>query len=98
MKRVTIRFSIHRPEVIGITADLMQRHAVICIEEPPAERLQEMLQGDLSIDDYLWPAEVEYHEFSRRMCRFLPKLFQNGKEIFHLEPILGNLPNKPGSL
>ena len=79
-------------KVIGITADLMHRHDVTCIEEPPAERLQEMLQGDLLIDDYLWPAEVEYPECSRRMCRLLHKLYQNGKEIIHVEPILENLP------
>ena len=76
----------------------MHRYDVIYLEEPPAEGLQEIPQGDLSIDHYLWPAEVEYPEFSRRMCRLLRKLYQNGKEIFHLEPILGNLPNKPGSL
>ena len=73
MKAITIGFSIHRPEVIGITADLMHRHDVICLEEPPANGLREMLQGDLSIDNYLWPAEVEYPEFSRRMCRLLRK-------------------------
>jgi hypothetical protein len=67
MKPNTIGFSIHRSEVIGITADLMHRHDVIFLEEPPANGLQEMLQGTLSIDDYLLPAEVEYLEFSRRI-------------------------------
>ena len=53
MKPITIGFSIHRAEIIDITADLMHRHDVIFLEEPPANGLQEMLQGDLSIDDYL---------------------------------------------
>jgi hypothetical protein len=91
MKSVTIGFSIHRPEVIGITADLMHRHDVICLEEPPANGLQEMLQGALSIDDYLLPAEAEYPEFSRRMCRLLRELYQNGKKIIQVEPFLENL-------
>jgi hypothetical protein len=43
----------------------MHRHDVIRIEEPPAGRLQEMLQGDLSIDDDLWSAEVEYSQRTR---------------------------------
>jgi len=112
MKPITIGFSIHRPEIIGITADLMQRHDVIFLEEPPANGLQGMLQGALSIDDYLLPAEVEYPEFSRRMCRLLRELHQNGKKIIQVEPFLQNLlaihtffsqghrPNelKPGSL
>ena len=66
MKLITIGFSIHRSEAIELTADLMHRHDVIFLEEPPANGLPEMLQGTLSIDDYLLPAEVEYPEFSRR--------------------------------
>jgi hypothetical protein len=54
MKHVTIGFSIHRPELIGIMADLMHRHDVIFLEEPPANDLEKMLQGDLSIADYLF--------------------------------------------
>jgi hypothetical protein len=42
MKLITIGFSIHRPEIIGITADLMQRHDVIFLEEPPVNGLQGM--------------------------------------------------------
>jgi hypothetical protein len=91
MKPVTIGFSIHRPEIIGITADLMQRHDVIFLEEPPVNGLQGMLQGAQSIDDYLLPAEVEYPEFSRRMCRLLRELHQNGKKIIQVEPFLQNL-------
>jgi hypothetical protein len=91
MKHVTIGFSIHRPELIGIMADLMHRHDVIFLEEPPVNGLQEMLQGDLPIDDYLLNAEVEYPEFSRRMCRLLRELYQNGKKIIQVEPFLENL-------
>jgi hypothetical protein len=91
MKPITIGFSIHRPEVIGITADLMCRHDVICLEEPPASGLKQMLEGALSIDDYLLPAEVEYPEFSRRMCRLLRDLYQKGKKIIQVEPFLEHL-------
>ena len=91
MKLITIGFSIHRPEIIGITADLMQRHDVIFLEEPPVNGLQGMLQGAQSIDDYLLPADVEYPEFSRRMCRLLRELYQNGKKIIQVEPFLENL-------
>lgn len=91
MNSITIGFSIHRPEVIGITAELMQRHDVIFLEEAPANGLQGMLQGALSIDDYLLPAEVEYPEFSRRMCRLLRELYQDGKKIIQVEPFLEHL-------
>ncbi|MGD9043708.1 MAG: hypothetical protein PVG06_08345 [Desulfobacterales bacterium] len=91
MKPITIGFSIHRSEVIDITADLMHHHDVIFLEEPPANGLQEMLQGDLSIDDYLLPAEVEYPEFSHRMCLLLRDLYQKGKKIIQVEPFLEHL-------
>ncbi|MEJ2221159.1 MAG: hypothetical protein P8X80_10110, partial [Desulfobacterales bacterium] len=91
MKPITIGFSIHRSEVIDITADLMHCHDVIFLEEPPASGLQEMLQGALSIDDYLLPAEVEYPEFSRRMCLLLRELYQDGKKIIQVEPFLEHL-------
>ena len=90
-KCITIGFSIHRPEIIGITADLMEHHEVIFLEEPPAPGLQEMLQGVLPIDDYLLPTEVEYPEFSRSMCRLLRELYQNGKTVIQVEPFLQNL-------
>ena len=91
MKTITLGFSIHRPEVIGITAELMQRHDVIFLEEPPADGLWPMLQGALSIDDYLLPADVEYPEFSRGMCRLLRDLYHKGKQIIQVEPFLENL-------
>ena len=91
MKPITIGFSIHRSEVIDLTADLMHHHDVIFLEEPPANGLQEMLQGALSIDDYLLPAEVEYPEFSHRMCLLLRDLYQKGKKIIQVEPFLEHL-------
>ena len=91
MKPITIGYSIHRSEVIDITAGLMHRHDVIFLEEPPANGLPEMLQGALSIEDYLLHAEVEYPEFSRRMCHLLRDLYQKGKKIIQVEPFLENL-------
>lgn len=91
MKHITIGFSIHRPEIIPPTADLMRRHEVIFMEEPSTPGFRRMLQDTLSIDDYLLPIDAEYPEFSRRICRLLRELYQKGKKIIQIEPFLENL-------
>ena len=91
MKRVTIGFSIHRPEIIGMTADLMMHHEAIFLEEPPQSGFQRMLAGELSVENYLLPVDVEYPVFSRRMCRLMRQLYADGKKIIQVEPFLQHL-------
>jgi hypothetical protein len=91
MKKITIGFSIHRPEIIDMTDALMQGHEVIFLEEPPQSGFQQMLAGDLSIEEYLLPVDVEYPMFSRQMCRLLRKLNAHGKKIIQVEPFLQHL-------
>ena len=91
MKRATIGFSIHRPEMIPLTAALLRCHDAIFLEEPPVPEFRQMLEGAFSIDDYLLLVDVEYPEFSRSMCRLLRELHQNGKNILQVEPFLQNL-------
>ena len=91
MKRITIGFSIHRPEIISATANLMRWHEAIFLEEPPDPEFQSMLKGAFSIGDYLLLSDVEYPEFSRGMCRLLQKLHRDGKKIIQVEPFLQKL-------
>jgi len=81
-------FSVHRPEMVPLTFSLMQRHDAIFLEEPPSADFSDMLQGAVSIDDYLRPLDMEYPEFSRRMCCRLRKLHTEGKVIVQVEPFL----------
>ena len=91
MQRVTLGLSVHRPEMIPLIYDLMQRHDAIFLEEPPAADFPQMLQGVVSVEDYLDPLDVEYPEFSRRMCWLLSELHGKGKKIFQVEPFLESL-------
>jgi len=86
--KITLGFSIHRPEMVPLTFALMQRHDAIFLEEPPTADFNDMLQGAVSIEDYLMPLDVEYPEFSRRMCCMLRKLYRQGKIIVQVEPFL----------
>ena len=80
--------SMHRPEMIPSISDLMRRHDAIFLEEPPEDGFRRMLRGAVSVDDYLMSLDVEYPEFSRRMCYLLRELHAKGKKIFQVEPFL----------
>ena len=77
--------------MIPIMAGLMKEYEAVFLEEPPAEGFEEMLAGTLSVDDYLWPMDVEYPLFSRAMCQRLRELKAEGKQIFQVEPFLAAL-------
>ena len=87
-KKITLGLSVHRPEMIPVMADWMRRHDAIFLEEPPADGFSRMLAGELEVDDYLRPLDVEYPAFSRNMCYLLQKLNAQGKKIFQVEPFL----------
>ena len=82
---------MHRPEMIPVMADWMRRHDAIFLEEPPTESFEQMLGGLLDVNDYLMQLDVEYFDFSRKMCYLLQELKAEGKIIFQVEPYLETL-------
>ena len=74
-----------------MTAGLMKGHEAIMLEEPPYSGFQQMLEGTLSVDAYLMAVDVEYPEFSRRMCRLMRKFYADKKKIVQVEPFLWHL-------
>ena len=88
VQKITLGLSTHRPEMIPLIADQMQRHEAIFLEEPPAGDFEQMLKGALKVDDYLKLLDVEYPAFSREMCYLLRELAARGKKIVQVEPFL----------
>ena len=81
MKRITIGFSIHRPEMVPKTAEIMKQYALIFLEEAPSPDFKAMLNGSISVSDYMMPLDLEYPEFSRQMCYLEKKLYQAGNYL-----------------
>jgi len=50
MPQITLGLSVHRPEMIPLVGDWMQRHDAIILEEPPESNFRQMLRGSLSIE------------------------------------------------
>jgi hypothetical protein len=66
VKHILIGFSIHRPEMILKTSELMAAHDVIFLEEPPDPEFHAMLKRTISIESYLMSQDLEYPAFSLR--------------------------------
>jgi len=86
-----IGFSTHRPEIVPLAAEQMARFDLICLEEPPSESFLPMLRREIAVEDYLLELDLEYPEFSRRMCRLLRDLHDRGKRVVQVEPFLEHL-------
>jgi hypothetical protein len=86
MQQITLGLSLHRPEMTHLIKNQMRRHAAIFLEEPTDPNFEQMLAGNLDVDEYLSVLEVEYPAFSRDMCYLLRELNADGKQIFQVEP------------
>ena len=91
MNQLTLCYSIHRPEILNVTIDIMKKHDVIILEEPPHPDFQTMLAGTTDLDDYLLEIDVDYPLFSRKYNDLLQYLFAGGKDILQVEPFLEHL-------
>ncbi|MFO7554297.1 MAG: hypothetical protein R6W88_03760 [Desulfobacterales bacterium] len=88
---ITIGFLPHRAEIIPFARQKMEQHQIIVLEEPPHPKFADMLDGDLSIDDYLMEIDIGFPEFERLMCKEARRLHQKGKKLLQVEPYLERL-------
>jgi hypothetical protein len=107
MNLITTGLCIHRPEMVPVIARVMETHDVIFLEEPPSPGFADMLNNRLDMDEYLMPMDLEYPEFSRRMCRVEQNLHARGKRLIQVEPFIEALlciheflaqGNRPGDI
>ncbi len=88
MNQATIVFSSHRPETLRFASRAMRCHDAIFLEEPPTPQFQRMLEGDITIKNYLLEREFEFPEFSYKMCRLFRDLKKERKTFYQVEPFL----------
>ena len=88
---ITIGFSSHHAEVLPYARLQMEQNQIIVLEEPPASSFLDMLNGRVSIDDYMMGLDSEFPGFERRMCTLLRELHSKGRQIIQVEPYLESL-------
>lgn len=84
----TLVLANHRPETLPLARRLMAVHDTIVLEEPPDQRFEPMLDGEVSIDAYLEGQDLEYPKFSQRMALILREHRQAGTRLVQVEPFI----------
>jgi hypothetical protein len=69
----------------------MRDHDAVFLEEPPDASFQQMLRGDIPIEDYVLTLDAEYPAFIHSMCLALRELSGMGISIYQVEPYLEHL-------
>jgi hypothetical protein len=88
---ITIGFSSHHAEILPYARKHMQQHQMIVLEEPPVPEFAEMLDGRLSMNEYVMTLDSGFPEFQRLMCLLLREMHMEGREIIQVEPYLETL-------
>jgi len=84
----TLVLADHRPEIVPHAQRLMAAHDGIILEEPADEHFKTMLDGSLSVEDYLEDQDMEYPEFSRHMAHVLRERHRAGTRMAQIEPFI----------
>jgi hypothetical protein len=91
LARATLVLAEHRPETVPHAAALMRDHEAVFLEEPPDASFQQMLRGDLPVEEYVLTLDAEYPAFIHSMCLALRELSVMGISICQVEPYLEHL-------
>jgi len=91
LARATLVLAEHRPETVSHAAALMRAYEAVFLEEPPDASFQQMLRGDLPVEDYVLTLDAEYPAFIHSMCLALRELSGIGISIHQVEPYLEHL-------
>lgn len=88
---VTLGFTVFRPETAPFAARAMEGHDLIVLEEPRTPGFEEMLGGELPIDEYLMLTDFEFPEYATAQCRSLQILHARGAAVLQVHPWMDEL-------
>lgn len=88
---VTLGFTVFRPETAPFAARAMEGHDLIVLEEPRTPGFEEMLAGELPIDEYLMLTDFEFPEYATALCRALQVLHASGAAVRQVHPWMDEL-------
>lgn len=91
IQHITVVFSNHRPETLAPAARLMEEFDAIALEEPELPGFAAMLDGALTIDDYLQQNDFQFPQFEHHSCELFRALHHQGKALYQIDPYMARL-------
>lgn len=88
---ITLGFTVFRPETAPFAARAMENHDLIVLEEPRTPGFEEMLTGEIPIDEYLMLTDFEFPEYATAQCRTLQALHARGAAVLQVHPWMDEL-------
>ncbi len=85
---VLILFTSHRVEMLPHFEEEAKKRDVIIIEEPRDENFQRMLEGNVTVDEYVRNLNTSFPVYSKHQCEILRRLHGMGRKIYQSEPYL----------
>ncbi len=82
-----IVFVSHRIELLPLFEEFAGKYSTIVLEEPRSE-LRELLEGKMSIDEYVKWLDTPFPLFTRYEAELILRLCSAGKKILQIEPYL----------
>jgi hypothetical protein len=88
---LTLGFTVFRPETAPFAARAMAGHGLVVLEEPRTPGFEEMLAGELPVDEYLMLTDFEFPQYARAQCRTLQGLHAAGVAVLQVHPWMDEL-------
>lgn len=88
---ITVAFSTHRLEVLEEAEALMRNHDTVALEEPPHANFYAMLEGEISVEEYLESSDYEFPQFAHASCLLYRRLHAQGKHLVQVDPYMEHL-------
>ncbi len=85
---ITITLTCHRVEILELLRQEMIKHDVIILEEPRNKYFNDLLNGKLSIDDYVRSTDQAFPIYAKLQAELVIEMYKLGKKILQLEPYL----------
>lgn len=88
---LTLAFTVFRPETLPFAARAMRGHDLILLEEPKTPGFEDMLRGELPVEEYLLLTDFEFPQYAAGQCRTLQALHARGAAVLQVHPWMDEL-------